>query len=294
MIWLIASIILSTYVGIVFKVFEKFGIPNLQAIVVNYLVCVITGSVYLGFSPFTVTYFQKNYTPYAVLQGFFFFVVFHLISKCINQFGVSATSVANKLSLVIPVVMAYFLFADSISSIKIIGIVLAGLAVYLTSSKDADATATSKNILLPLLIFVGSGLLDTLTSYMQKKYLIATEDGNVYVIFCFASGFVFGGLFLLYQIIQGKQKFVAKSIIGGIVLGVPNYFSIYTFIKALDVQLMPVSALVPINNIGVVFASAICAVLFFKENLNAKNKIGLLVALLAIVVILFSDAKLVF
>ena len=56
MIWLLLSILLNTYIGIVFKVFHRFGISNLQGIVANYFICVITGSIFLGHSPFIAQY----------------------------------------------------------------------------------------------------------------------------------------------------------------------------------------------------------------------------------------------
>jgi drug/metabolite transporter (DMT)-like permease len=291
MIWLLLSILLNTYVGIVFKVFERFGIDNLQGIVINYAICIITGCVYLGYHPFTMQYFSKPYFVFAAVEGFFFFWVFHWISKCTIALGVSATQVANKLSLVIPVVMAYFIFHDTIGIVKIIGVLLAGVAVYLASYKPnaEQKSANNQQWILPLIIFLGSGLLDTLTSYMQFRYFKATEDSNVFIIFCFASGFVCSSIYLAVQVMMGKQKMEAKSFAGGLVLGIPNFFSIYTFIKALDAKIFQASALVPVNNIGVVFASAVCAVLFFKEKLNRKNVIGLLIALLAIACIIYGD-----
>jgi drug/metabolite transporter (DMT)-like permease len=293
MIWLLLSIILNTYVGIVFKIFHRFGISNLQAIVINYFICVVTGSIYLGFHPFTLHYFQKDYFWFAIVQGFFFFIVFHWISKSTILLGVSATQVSNKLSLVIPVIMAYFLFQDSIGVIKIIGVVLAGVAVFLTSQKNEKNTASQsmQNWILPLLIFIGSGMLDTLTSYIQHHYFTTATDSNIYIIFCFASGAFFSSIYLMYRLVLKQEIFQSKSIIGGICLGVPNFFSIYTFVKALESNYMQASALVPVNNIGVVFASAICALLFFKEHLNQKNKIGLVIALMAIACIIIGDAK---
>jgi drug/metabolite transporter (DMT)-like permease len=291
MIWLILSIILNTYIGIVFKIFQKFGISNLQAIVINYFVCVATGSIFLGFHPFTNEYLHKPYFWFAMLQGFFFFVVFHYISKSTITLGVSATQVSNKLSLVIPVILAKFLFHDSISVLKMIGVVLAGLSVYLASQKtDEQKTIKTKNAwLLPVGIFVGSGLLDTLTSYMQHFYFTTSTDSAVYVIFCFSAGFISSGIYLILQLANGSEKFQNKSILGGIGLGIPNFFSIFIFIKALEAGVLQASALVPVNNIGVVFASAICAYLFFAEKLNNKNKLGLGMALLAIAFIIIGD-----
>ena len=291
MIWLLLSILLNTYIGIVFKVFHRFGISNLQGIVANYFICVITGSIFLGHSPFIAQYLHKDYVPFAILQGLFFFVVFYLISKSTMALGVSATQVSNKLSLVIPVVMAYFLFGDSISFFKIIGVLMAGIAVYLASQKaDEQNVVHAKNtLILPILIFLGSGFLDTLTTYIQHQYFHAPEDSSVYIIFCFASGAFFSSIYLLWQLSKQEEKWSYTSIAGGIVLGIPNFFSIYAFIKALGANVLQTSALVPVNNIAVVFASAVCAILFFHEKLNKKNYLGLAFALFAIVLIIFGD-----
>jgi drug/metabolite transporter (DMT)-like permease len=289
MIWLMLSILLNTYIGIVFHLFKKFGLSNLQGIIINYLVCILTGMVFSGINPFVPEYFAKSYFPFAIVQGFCFFVIFYIISIAVQQVGISATQTANKLSLVIPVVAAYFLFHDSIGVLKMLGILLAGIAVILVSKKE-NSNGAKSSLLLPIIIFFGSGFLDSLTSFMQqKKYFPTPADTSVYIMFCFASAFVFGGLFLLYQFSQKKETWNFKNVIGGVVLGIPNYFSIYTFIMALDAGLLQASALVPVNNIAVVFASTIFAIVLFKEKVIRINWIGLAIALVSIACIIFGD-----
>ena len=53
MLYLIGSIIFTSWLTLCFKVVEKFRLDNLQVIVFNYFTCVITGSVINGSFPVT-------------------------------------------------------------------------------------------------------------------------------------------------------------------------------------------------------------------------------------------------
>jgi multidrug transporter EmrE-like cation transporter len=78
-----------------------------------------------------------------------------------------------------------------------------------------------------------------------------------------------------------------RSVAGGIILGVPNYFSIYAITKALDSGIVQSSVLYPINNMGIVICSAIGAVLLFREKLSWMNWTGIAISVLAIGMIAF-------
>ena len=75
----------------------------------------------------------------------------------------------------------------------------------------------------------------------------------------------------------------------GIILGIPNYFSIYFFIKLLNSHIMNSSAIIPIANIGVVVCAALAALILFKERMNKANTIGLLLGIISILLIAFED-----
>jgi uncharacterized membrane protein len=299
MIWIVLSILLSTYLGLTFKIFDKFKISTLQAIVINYWVCIITGCIFMGEIPFTKEHFQASYTSWAAIQGFFFFIVFSAISQSTILLGVSTTQVSNKLSLVIPAVLAIYLFADKFSILKIIGLILAIIAVALVTfkSKPKDGAvvkinslaSNANNWLLPLVIFIGSGLLDTLIAWVQKVHFTVPADKNIYIIFCFAASAITGTLYLLYMLFTKKQVFNPKAIIAGLALGIPNYFSFYTLVKAMDAKVFNTSALIPINNMGIVLVSTLAAIIMFKEKLITKNYIGLILAILAILAVIIGD-----
>jgi drug/metabolite transporter (DMT)-like permease len=290
MIWLILSILLNTYIGIAFKVFERFGISTLQAITFNYWICGITGLVFLGDVPAISEIASKPYLSWALFNGAFFFIVFVAIGLCTVRLGINATQTSNKLSLVIPVAIALSFYGEAFSILKLLGILLALGAVILSSSKDEGVQAqfSFKQFLLPAFIFIGSGLLDTLSNYLSRTYLSADRDANLYLICTFFSAAICSTFWLAYKFIQKQEQFGSKNILGAIALGIPNYFSIYTLIAALKSGVLQSSSLFPVNNISVVVLSTVVAVIAFGEKLNTKNKLGVGLAVIAIITLLLA------
>jgi uncharacterized membrane protein len=88
---------------------------------------------------------------------------------------------------------------------------------------------------------------------------------------------------IVQDVRKGENNFTRKNIIAGIFLGIPNYFSIYFLFKALNFYLNNSAAVFPINNVGIVVASTLFAVLIFSEKLNRKNVIGFVLAIISII-----------
>ncbi|GAK75757.1 integral membrane protein [Nonlabens ulvanivorans] len=105
---------------------------------------------------------------------------------------------------------------------------------------------------------------------------------------CFAMAFIIGIIILIYEASQ-KRLLTMRSIIGGIALGIPNYFSIYFIIKTLK-NGMESSVVYPINHVGTVLFTSLLGIVIFKEKLIPKNYIGIVVAIVAIVMIAFAKA----
>ena len=65
-----------------------------------------------------------------LLLGFGFILIFLLIGKSTKLLGVATTSIAFKLSFIIPVIIAIIFYGDALSIMKAIGIATAISAVY--------------------------------------------------------------------------------------------------------------------------------------------------------------------
>lgn len=292
MLFLILSIFLNAYLGLAFVIFKRFHIDLFQAIVFNYLTCVITGSMVLGQFPIHATTPAEPWFKWAILMGALFISVFNLIAFSSIKAGVTITQTANKLSLVIPFIFSWMYFQESVGMLKIAGIVLAMFAVVFVSfrKQNNDASAWQmKDLGLPFILFLSSGIIDTLTTFVQQSYLQTDAKSNAYLIGGFLVAATLGSVVLLIQYLQGKRQFHVKHLSAGIILGIPNYFSIYCLVKALQWPGMSSSAVIPINNIGVLFVVSLVGIFIFKEKLIPMNYWGLFVSLLAILLIILGD-----
>ncbi len=288
MIYFILVIVLNTLLSVLFKIFPKYNIDTFQAIVFNYITCVITGTWYLGDMPYTTTQIHAAWLPYAIIMGIAFISVFNLIGYCTKTIGITATTISNKLSLIIPVIISIIAYNETSTTLRIIGILLAIPAVYFSSKKTEKAEKQNSWKLIALL-FLLSGLLDSFVKFVETTFLNNTEDQAYFTIYVFSTAAIIGMGILIQNLIRKKTKFAFKNIVAGCILGIPNYFSIYFFIKLLNSHIMNSSAIIPIANIGVVVCAAIAALFLFKERMNKVNTIGLLLGIAAILLIAFED-----
>jgi len=199
-------------------------------------------------------------------------------------------TVASKMSLAIPVVFSLFVFKYALNELdtwNYIGIGLAFVSIWLVSrkaNKTAEVRLTFKFLLLPMSIFFLGGLIDTYLNYVNHHF-ITEEIESIYPIFVFVSAFVTGCIVCL---IKGV-KFGRKELIGGLCLGVPNYFSIYFNLKALSAFDNNGAIVYPALNIGIIICSTLLAIVLFKEKLSKLNYIGVLLALVVIFLLSYQE-----
>ncbi len=287
MIWLILSILCSTLIFITFKLFPRFGVNNLHAIVVNYFTAFTVGSLSGDFSFQLAELPAKPWFTSIIILGFLFISLFQLMAIVSQSFGVAAVSVAVKMSLVIPVVFAIVYYNDSIDAVKFIGILLALTAVFFATYKPSATKKHPSMMLLPIMLFIGSGFLDSFLKFNQQE-LVPIDEHAYFTSVIFLTAAVIGTFWLIINSISQKtSSWSWKNIMGGIALGIPNYGSIYFLIKALDMHNLESSVIFPVNNVGIVALSVICARILFNENLSRQNVLGVILAMLSIALMTF-------
>jgi drug/metabolite transporter (DMT)-like permease len=293
MIYLLGSIILSSYLTLSFKVLQRLNINTLQAIVFNYIACVCTGAFVNGSFPVNKENINAPWFVWALVMGVMFISIFNIIAFTAQTMGVAVASVANKLSMVIPFMFSLYLYNENSTVLKVTGIVVALAAVVLTCYPTEKNNATpqkNKKLLwlLPLVLFMSSGLLDTLIVYVKNNFFINPADNfNTFLITAFSVAGGIGILVLLFQFTTGVQPFSFKALLAGIIIGIPNYFSIWCLGKLITVYKGNSSAIIPVNNMGIVLFSAVAAWLLFKEKLSLINWVGIILAIAAIALIAY-------
>ena len=132
MYYLLLCIIATTLLVLIFKLYERFGIDNFQAIVVNYITAAGLGFILDNSNISFASIPGQSWFISALIIGLLFIALFNVIAVTTQKIGISVASVAAKMSLVVPVAFAVFLYGDSMSLLKVSGILLALFGVYLT------------------------------------------------------------------------------------------------------------------------------------------------------------------
>jgi len=287
MIYLLLSIVSSTLIFLIFKQFGKYEIDNFQAIVFNYILAALISFFLIDVDVDLGTMFNESWFIVAIITGVMFITMFNLMAVTTQKIGVAVTSVASKVSLIIPVFLAVFLYGDEMTATKIIGIAIAVLSVFLTFYSGEKSFKLGRLWILPVVLFLGTGLLDTIMKYSQSA-LLSEEDFNTFSSVLFFEAALIGLVILVFKRLVYGSKIKKKNIIAGFTLGLPNYGSIFFLLQTLEHGNMESSVVFPLNNMSIVVLSAVLAFVFFKEKLSGINWIGIFSSIIAIAIISFA------
>jgi len=286
MVFLICSIIFTSSLLIFFKLFEKYKVDAIQAIAINYVVAACVAIFYLDKS----IYLSSNDSSWILISlglGLMFSIIFNLSRFTTQKVGMGITSVAMKLGVVFPVLVGILFYKEPFGYINYLGLFLGIISIYFINKSAQVSENKESNIstfILPILVWVGSGVCDSLVQLIQKKYTIPANNGSFSFLTFWSAGFS-SILFILFR----RLKFNLKSTLGGIALGIPNFFSIYFLVKALENMKiefnMNSSNLFMINNLSIVIFSVLIGIVLFKEKLNRYNYFGLALSLLSLLLI---------
>lgn len=260
----------------------------MQVIVSNYITCIITGSVMRQQIPHNSS-LTSDWIGWAIAMGTSFIVLFYIIGFSAQRIGVAVTVTSFKLSLVIPFLFSIYLYNEEVNVWRITGLALALPAVVLTCYQTATpqkrVTITGTLLfILPTIIFVWSGLLDTAIKFVETRFLDG-QNNNEFLVMAFAVAAIIGIVILAFLVATKREILSIKSLLAGIALGIPNYFSIWFLVNALKANPGKSAVVLTLNNIAVVLLSAVLAATIFKEKLSLLNWLGIALAAVSILLI---------
>ena len=259
MINILIAIVTFSLMLMLFKYFERFKVNNLQAIVFNYFtagILALLSSVYSGLEFKILSILKADYFPAALTIGFLFIITFNLLAYGTQKVGIAVTTVTNKMSMVIPVIIGVYLFNEQLQFSQITGLILAILAIYFSSTKKGKLEFDKKYLLLILFIFFGQGIADGGLNWAQKTSIQSDNTAPFFASIFLIAGLL-GGLYMVYDLFKNKVEFQLKNIIWGISLGIPNFLTLHFFIQALQNSGLQSAQIFPIVNMGIIVVSSI-------------------------------------
>ncbi len=294
MIYLLLCILSSAAVLVTFKFAERFKVNSFSAILINYITACLAGFFLANGDVKPLLSLNIGTLIFMLILGVMFISVFRLIALSTQRAGVAVTSVAAKMSVILPILFSVWIDAnDSLNTIKIIGIILALVSVLLTTYKKEKLTHGRAGLYLPLIIFIGIGIIDSSVKYAQTTF-VTNELNPIFNSAVFAIAGTIGFAILPFNKPAASNLKHIKTWILGVILGLVNFGSMYFMIAALnhtDVltgKQMQGSILFGINNIGVVVASVFIGLMLFKERPTRTNWAGILLSVISIIILAYS------
>ena len=284
--YVLLSVICSVSVSVLIKYARQKNINNLQMFVWNYP-CAIFLSYFL-LSPHISDISIHKLPVFLLLSlAFLLFALFIVIIHSIRTTGIAKTEVAQRLSLFIPLLAAYFIFGERLGIEKISGVILGFMAIFLClyQNKKAEVKSDESKILYPVIVFIGMGIIDVLFKKIAQIDALPYSS-LLFILFVFA--FFFAFLYLLYLLFIKRESLDKPAIAWGIAMGALNFGNILFYLKAHQYLPENPSIVFTAMNIGVIIVGALVGVFLFHEQLNKLNKIGILLAILSVIVIAYA------
>jgi len=284
MLYLILSIICSVLIALIFRALNRFEIKLFPIIVFNYLTATMLG-IFLNENNFNLNNIVENsWFEIAILIGFLLIAGFYLIGYSTQKVGIAITTISNKMSVVLPMFFSILFYSESLNFMKILGIILALISLFLTIYHKKENNFDSKLIFLPILLFFAIGFIDTSIKIAQAEFL---NENNIplFTATSFGLAGLIGIILSFFNKLKIKDFLNLKTFIAGILLGAANFGSMYFSIYALNHSGLDSSIVFGINNIGIIIISIFLAVIFFKEKLKPINWIGFILSLVSILIL---------
>lgn len=284
-------LLVTICIGICFKLFGRWKVNTFNAIVINYTVCLLLGTVLdpNHTFPFSAEIIRTSWFKYDLLLGVLFISGFNLTASAIQKAGITHTTMMQRMSLIITVTFTVAVFHEHFGWLAFTGLVFAILAIIAINQADDIITFEKPGKYTPLLLLVllFSSAIEIILFYVEKSGLVGDQQ-MAFTTHGFGCAAVIGWLTMGWLWIKRKNLISRKDIYAGIMLGIPNYFSIYLLLVMLN-QGWKGSIMYPMLNVSVLLLSTIIAVIGFREKLNRLNWIGIALATLSILTIAYAQ-----
>lgn len=280
--YLILAIFCSVSVSVLFKLTKKYNIVTPQMIAFGYVIALSLSYFLLApnFNGLTFTEFfvQSEAKPIFISLGILLPVGFLVMSKAVEYGGIVRTDAAQRLALFLQIIAAVVIFGETLSDIRIAGVVVAFLALFFLLSKPAGGV---ENALKAALALAGVWLIWGTTGILFKKIALM---GGAFPTTLFIT-FVLAAVIMFIYLLIKRTNWTVSSLIGGILLGCLNFGNILFYIYAHQYFKENPTIVFATMDLGVICLGTLVGAAVFKEKISKFNAIGLLLGLVAILLL---------
>jgi drug/metabolite transporter (DMT)-like permease len=281
--FVLLSAICSVLVSVLLKLVRAFEIDAAQAVTWNYLasfaLCALMRPPLAGLT--------QPGTPWFALLGLAVVLpsLFLVLAASVRRAGMVRTDMAQRLSLLLSLLAAFFLFGETADTMKLCGLAagLFAVAGILLRPGHHDHGITRGSGALPLLLAVWVGF--AAVDVMLKKIAAAGTPFAASLEASFALAFIGMITWQAWRARRGGVPLTWRSFVAGLLLGLLNAGNIIFYVCAHQALPGQPAIVFASMNIGVVVLAALVGTIGFGERLCWINRGAIALAVCAIVLI---------
>lgn len=282
MIYFAIAVLLGISIYLIFRFAGQRGLHTFSVIVSNYWVCSLVGWVQILIERDNHLGVWKASAPWAATIGLLFVTSFYLIAVLTKERGVGISSILSRVSLVIPVLFFLTFSQETMRWWQGLGVLTAVAAIVLINwNKGGQVKLSFRALWLPIVVFIGYGIIDILLKLAQDHVSQTSESYHVLTTSIFTMAALYGTAFKFIR----KVKLSFEAIKLGALLGLINYYSIFFFFEALEHSGISSTIIFPLNSVLILVGANLLSVAFLKEYLGVKKVIALLLAICSIILL---------
>ncbi|NOZ21646.1 MAG: hypothetical protein GXP25_11245 [Planctomycetes bacterium] len=275
MIWLALAIFLSTAFAQVMKWAVARGCSTPQVAAINYVIA--SGSAALVGYLINGLHYDRTLLSIGILGGVSYAVAVVAIFNVIRLAGVAVTGTLMRISTMVAVVGAIFLFREMPNVAQWIGIGLTVATFLVLKPAKGKYIETKKGWALPvnvMLVILGNG-----TGFLAWKMTQAYGCGGQLHEF---QSLLFGIPMLTCAVESGARRdgITRPAVVIGIILGLVNFCSVRCSLQG--IQSIPAVVFFPIYSCGGLILNAVVAAVLWRERMSKRTIAGIAIAAVAL------------
>ncbi len=279
-IYLLASAGCSLLLVHLIKTGESRQQRMLHTFTVNYLVAALFAFAIGGWPNIDFDTGQLIDTGliFAAVTGTVFIMNFLFYSKSIHLNGMGISVAAMRLSLLVPVMVSIWLYQESLTVFKLIGLFFVFLSIGLLIPKKRTIRFKKVNAAwLLIVIFLLTGLADTSLKIYEEDFSQQFNELSFMglVFFC---AFLIG---LVLSLIRDGPIINRSELITGSLIGIPNLYSSIFLIYAL--KEMDGAVAYPLVNILNVLGGTFLGLLIWNDTVTKLQWLGIALSIAAFI-----------
>lgn len=260
---LLLALLSSVSIALLLKTADRSGRNSRVVIAANYPAAMILGLIFGG-----DIRLSAEVLLLAVLLGFLFLAAFVCYGRAIAREGVTASVTMGRMSLAVPAGMSVLVWGETP---KLIHWPALGLIFGILFFWEGKGKRVSWLLLSLFFLF---GVIDTGMKFIKSSFP-EVNDGSFLTVLFASAGF---WAWLLLRTQRVKPR--GSDVWFGVLLGVPNFFSTYFLLAALEV--LPGYLVFPFVNVGAVLLAFIAGIWLFGEKIGSRKLILLILGVLAV------------